>query len=322
MSRYVPGVFAVPTPDGTTVITPNKVFWVDPVGGATDNDGRSPAKALTKVSAAYDLCTDGQNDVVVLIGRGTGTAPTSGTSAAETTAITWAKSFTHLVGMCSPVTVSPRSRIVANAASLSPFFSITGNGCIFANVQIATFQATGLVNVYMTGDRNYFVNCHLAGIGDATAGDDTTSRSLHMVGASENRFYRCTIGLDTAARSDANAEIEFSTACTRNEFEDCKILSYADNAGHFFVIANAAADIDRYVWFKNCVFLNATFSAGTTMTDAFSLHAAVGGTVLLTDCTKVGCTGWSDDRTAMVCGGYSSNATYANGIGFPVTPGA
>jgi len=83
-----------------------KVIYVDPSGGSdTSGSGNSQNDALATVAAAYDLATSGQHDVILI-------APTGGTGrTAETTAITWAKRFTHLVGSSAPTPQNPRSGI-------------------------------------------------------------------------------------------------------------------------------------------------------------------------------------------------------------------
>ena len=85
----------------------------------------------------------------------------------------------------------------------------------------------------------------------------------------------------------------------------------SDNAGALFFKAASAANIDRFVWFKNCMFHNAAYSAATTMTTAFSVHAAVGGSVILDGCSVLGVTDWSTDYTA-VTGANMPDITAAN----------
>lgn len=270
------------------------VFYVKGSGGSDSNDGTTPETALATISEAHDRCTANQNDAVFLIAGNSA----SGAAANETAAVTWSKGFTHLIGIASPVITAGRARVVQTTADVSPSITVSGNGCIISNVQLGVFVDAN-VNVKVTGDRNYFEGVHFAGIGHATAGDDAAARSLWLSGADENRFVNCTIGLDTVERSTTNAELEVSDASTRNVFEDCTFLSIADNAGHLFVKAASAASIDRYLTFKRCMFHNAVLSTSTTLTTAMSLHAAVGGSVILDGCSVLGVTDWSDYYTAL-----------------------
>jgi hypothetical protein len=80
--------------------------------------------------------------------------------------------------------------------------------------------------------------------------------------------------------------------------------------------------MDRWNLFRGCQFINAIGSTSTTQTDAFAIHATPGGLIVLQDCLKIGATGWADNLTNVYMLSVSSNATYANGIGFAVNPGA
>jgi len=285
------------------------IYYVDPTNGSdTANSGKTQNDALKTVGTAYGKTTDNNHDVIVVVPGEVG----SGSGTSETSAITWSNDNTHLIGSSAPVMISNRARIITSTDSVDPCWTISGQGNVFANVQIATYQASNDVLVSLTANRNYFSNVHFAGIGHATAGDDSTARSLSLSGAEECVFNHCYIGVDTVARSTSNAEIELASASTRNIFEDCFISSFADNAGHLFVKAASASDIDRFVLFKGCVFHNAINSTATTMTVAMDLHASVGGSVLLFDSWLFGATDWADDFTNVeVAGGAQATGNTA-----------
>lgn len=290
---------------GPVALAGGDVFFVDPATGKAGNDGLTPQTAVATITQGYALTTDGRHDIVCYIG-----GPTSLTESA----ITWAKSYTHLVGVCAEVSVAQRARIFLTPASTSTvFLTISGSGCGFANFYIfhGVASTSSLICAKVTGQRNHFRNVHFAGIGHATGqGDVAGARSLWVTG-SECKFVDCTIGVDTIARSTTNAEIEFSGAATRNEFRDCLFLSYADNAGHLFLKAASSADIDRWVLFRDCIFSNAVKSAATVMTQAFSVHASVGGYFLLKNCTGVGFTDYetTPSGNVLIDGGPPTAAT-------------
>ena len=263
------------------------VIYVDPTNGSdTANDGSDQNRALKTATAAHSAAVDNHHDVVVVVPGEVG----SGSGTAETAALTWSKDHTHLVGNSAPSRVSQRSRVLFTTAATSPQMTVSAMGCIFANVQIATFVDANIL-LTVSGQRNVFRNVHIAGIGDATAGDDTAARSLKLTG-SENHFDDCVIGLDTVARSVANSEIELSGGATRNSFRDCLVVAFADNAGHFFVTAPDSGGIDRWTIFERTLFINAVDSTATAMTEAFNVHASAGGHIILKDCTLVGATDW------------------------------
>lgn len=282
------------------------VFYVDPTNGNdTANTGKDADNAYASVGAGYGATTNNNHDVVLLKPGGAG----SGTASAEASAITWSNSFTHLIGACAPVGISPRARVTFDTADTSPQFTVSGQANIFSNVQLATWVDANILSL-VSGNRNYMSRVHLAGIGDATAGDDAAARSLEVNGE-ECLFEDCTIGLDTVARSTTNAEIELSGAATRNRFRDCLVLSFADNAGHLFITAPAAADMDRLTMFDRCSFINAINSTATTMTEAINCHASVGGTIFLKDCSLIGATDWENSASGnvMIDGAAPTNNT-------------
>jgi hypothetical protein len=269
-----------------------KAFFVDPAVGNDSNSGLTPAQALDTVSAAYAKTVDKRGDVIYLMNDGT----TGGTSR-EDTLITWSNNNTHLVGLCAPVGISQRSRIVPNSSKVltaAAMIRVTGSGNSFRNVQIANFGADtdGIAarGVDVTGHRNYFYNCHIVGVGGSNVGDEANAVDLLISAGEENVFERCTIGADTVTRSTTNACVELVSAATRNMFIDCLLNITTDAATPLFVKADGAGDLDRWVIFKNCVFHNAVESTATALTAAVNAHNDAGGTVVLQSCTIIGAT--------------------------------
>jgi len=283
------------------------IFYVDANNGSdTANSGTSWDDAFITLTQAEDSAVTNNYDVIVIAPGGT-----SGT--AEIATLTWDKNHITVVGGAAPNLVSSRSRVVWTVDSTDPGMTLSGQGNRFINVQLATFQASNDILINLTGQRNYFSDVHFAGVGNATAGDDATSRCIDINGGSENYFGHCLVGLDSIFKSTTNAEIELRSSATRNIFEDCRINTYADNSGHIWVKMASNADIDRYVEFKDTLFFNAVNSGATTMTTGMDVHSAVGGTVLLTGTTQlIGATDWSNDFTAVVVGGPVPTAATSN----------
>lgn len=287
------------------------IFYVDPTGGSdAANSGKTQNDALATVSAAYAKATSGQHDVVLV-------APTGGTGrAAETAPITWAKRYTHLIGNAAPATNSPRSGMAFTkaAATTTPQFVLSENGCIFKNVTFYQGVADSYGGFNITGDYNYFEGCHFNGGVNATAGDSANLRNLILTGASDNIFSDCVIGNDTTARSAAGNSLELVTGSARTEFRNCRIIEWADNAGAILVKAGTTDAIDRYVMFDHCYFSNAIHAGATNTTVAMDLAADIGGAVLLWDSWLTGATDWTDDFTLLYAlGGMSQVATQAIG---------
>lgn len=286
------------------------IWYVDGVNGSDNGGGKSWNDAFKTLYAAHNAATDNNYDVIIVAPAGTG----SGTGTDESTYGTWtfSKNLVTVVGGAAPSTISNRSRILWNTAgsTTTPLLTISGSGNRFMNVQFGTF-VNNYILVKLTGDRNYFGGVHFAGIGEATAGGQATARSLWLADSDENLFEDCTIGLDTVARSAANAELEMSGETQRNLFRNCRFLSFASNAGHLFVKAASADDIDRFAIFDSCLFLNAIKSTATTMTVAMSLNASVGGAIILQNSWLFGATDWANDFTNVYTAGSMAAATAA-----------
>jgi hypothetical protein len=232
-------------------MTPGKVFFLDPANGSDDNLGTSPNSAFKTMAVAYAALTDGANDVLYLIGNGTGlTLPT---------ALTWAKSYTHLVGLCAPTMVAKRARIfqLSTLTAASPFITFSGSGCLIKDLY--AFQgvndATSLINVAVTGGRNHFSNVHFAGGGHAAQAIDGGA-SLKLDGAEENTFDGCVVGVDTISAGTGMVDLLFDSEAHRNIFRNCLFSLYAGHTGAAFVEVADGTGIDRYNLFDNCNFIN------------------------------------------------------------------
>lgn len=272
-------------------ITQGKVFFVKPYSGSDTNSGVSPQKALKTLSKALSLATANQNDIVYLLSEGNSS---SRCTDYQTTTLGWNKDGVSLIGVNSGVRTSPRSRIAwlstASSASDIPLLTVSANNCTISNIQVFSglddANMIGAVNV--TGHRNKFSNCHIAGIGHDT-NDVAGAYSLRLGGGTENEFVNCVIGLDTIARGTAaNSEILVAAAGTadcnaRNRFVDCEILSYAEATTHKSVIRPSSGH-DRDISFERCTFRN---NGTSIMAEAFDVTAggSPAGTFHCKDCS-------------------------------------
>lgn len=289
----------VPLPGG--IFSPGQAWFVRPSTGSNGNGGKTPDNALATVNKAYDLATANKGDVIYLIGEGN-SADSCSSRVSET--FTWAKDLTHLVGIAAPVAVSQRARIAvtSGAAAMSPMVDVTANGCIFKNIQFfhGQAEATSLINVRVTGQRNYFENVHFAGVGDATQ-SAAGACDLKLDGGDENVFKHCVIGIDTTDHDADATNLLFDGAATRNLFEDCHFVAYITSASFASVTSADSTGIDRWQRFVRCIFQTDSINQGTTQTAVFSLPAGTQGKILLQDSCYItdGATGsgdWGTDR--------------------------
>lgn len=284
------------------------VFHLDP-RRASGGNGKSAYNAFTSLTSAEDAVTSELGDLIIF----QGTDNTTGSSSRDTATVTWDKGGATVIGACAPVHVSQRARVAPSTSFAGPLLTVSGNNNAFMNMQFFQGHNAASTCVSVTGDRNFFYNCHIAGIGHATAGDDAASESLLLSGE-ENLFVNCTIGLDTIARSAACAEIRTAATATRNSFVGCRITGYADNAGALFVDIPSSS-IDRYIRFHDCEFFNPIDSAATAMTVGMSIHASAGGTVILTGSSAIyGATDWASDFANTAVALHACDAAGTMGI--------
>ena len=263
-------------------------FFVDPVNGADGNDG-SVSLPLKTLPGALAKCTSGNNDVVFLIGDGT-----SAQTARLTQKLVWNKNATHLIGIAAPTWIGSRARIshaaTAPATAFTPMVQVTASGCMFANLSIfeGFAESAAVVTWEDQGNRNYYNTVSFQGMGNATySADETGSACLLLTGGGEHVFENCSFGVDTVARTVANANIRIRSESARNTFSNCVFPIYATNAGVLAVDANAANSLNRWVMFNGCSLLNGqNYGSAVAMTVAAVGNAAQNGTILFNNCVR------------------------------------
>jgi len=229
-------------------LTPiGKKFFLDPVNGNDSYDGTSYATAKKTLASAYALLTANKNETLYIIGGATANN--------ITTAFTWAKSYTHCIGLAGPLRFGGRVRIGHAGYPLATMFTISGNGCVFSNLHVQHGQAsaTNLTCVDISGLRNYFQNCHFEGSLDTVAsGSSYAWRALQLEsGAQANHFQRCTFGTWTVNwTSTAGRIVQMVGDNADTRFEDCEFIGaptatmkYVDFTGP---ITGGYSEVDFY----------------------------------------------------------------------------
>jgi len=276
-----------------------KVFFVDPANGSDYSDGLTPESPLDTVAAAYAKTVDKRGDIVFLMSDG----GTTGT--ARDKAIVWANSNTHLIGVTAPginrrARISPPSTDAADVDAYTPYITLSGSGCIFANFSLfqgQTEDSKASVGIYVSGSRNYLNNVDVITGAHANQGDEAGTYNLQVLG-SENVFESCYIGQDTVMRSAANANVRFGDGtgtgdqASRNVFKNCIFVMCADETTPVFIQTGHIYDSGRWELFKDCTFINtgSAYAGGDTIAAGVSWHADTNGWCLLQNCGFVGCT--------------------------------
>ena len=290
----------VPVIAGLPLGALSNVYFVDPVNGNDNNPGTSRQNPMKTLEAAYALCVSGQNDVVAIV------ATTSGLTL--TSAFTWSKSYTHLIGLCAPVRTAQRARIFAGAANADAvFFTISGTGCIFKDLYIFNGPAvnTALGNVLVSGGRCYFENVHFAGAGHATCAVDGAYSLGLSGGDGEHLFKNCTFGLTTiAAATGVRCVAMLGGYTPRVVFEDCTFALHASNAGAMILEDDSGgASIIEYMLFKNCLFFNESETAIDTAFEIDTVTPARQHFILINCWRNSGIDDWEDQAKACVWSG-------------------
>lgn len=277
--------------------TPGNIIYCDPAATGLGPQDGSVDHPYTSLADAYGKGRNAKNDVIVLVGNGS-----TGATARLSSAFTWAKDALHLVGVSSGVNISNRSRIAptSGATAFAAFFTVSGNGCLFQNIQWFQGFATGTTSqicMTVTGGRNLFLNCHIAGMGDNESAQSAGSRNLKISGTGENMFVDSVIGIDTITRTVANASVEFASGTPRNQFVRCLFPIMTSSATTLGFLGSASGCIDRFTTFDNCQFINAVQSTSTTMSGLGTLPASAGGLLLFKQSVLVGITEYGTDAT-------------------------
>jgi hypothetical protein len=285
------------------ILTPGNVWWVKPISGSDLNDGLSPATALRTLTQAQTNAVANQNDVVLLCAEGNTAASTT---SYQSGTLNWAKSLVHLIGINAGPLFSQRSRIAFQAAyaTASNLFTLSGNGCLIAGIEmfmgVASVLPTGCMSI--SGQRNVIRKCHIAGMGAAT-NDISGAYSLQLNDAEENLFEDGTNGQDTVqlGAGTSNSVLLFSnnggTGCTRNVFRGCRFMLDTSSATACLFLRSGATAMDRENIMEDCLFLNAINSGSTTLTHAMAVVAGTSpaGVLILTGSKTglFGASGWN-----------------------------
>lgn len=317
-------VAGVPTMGMGNLFFTGNWYFCDYANGSDGNTGSAdnPLKTITR---AHDLATAGNNDVIVIVGDGSTTATQRITETLE-----WSKNATHLIGMTAPVPYASRARIshaaTAPSTAFTPMVLVTANGCVFADFSLFEgFAQTGTAVITWEdrGTRNLYSRVQFGGMGNLTANTSAAqagSASLLLTGGGEHFFDTCVIGLDTVARTAANASLRLRSQVARCWFQNCDFPAYYTTAQtQLFVDANASASLNRSLKFKACDFHNVQgISGSTTATAVIANNAAQNGDILLVDCTMFGATDWTAADASNVLLNMPAPSDDAGGIMVPI----
>lgn len=299
-----------------------KVFFVKPYSGSDSSSGRRPDRAMKTLKGALAKCTAGHNDVVYLMAESNTAAYTTDYL---TTYLDWNKDAVHLIGVNAGAAMGQRSRVAwastTSTSTATELFRVSANNCLIANIEFyqGLASATSMLGcMKVTGMRNKFYNCQIAGIGHVD-NDISGAYSLYLYGAQENIFERCTIGLDTVTRTTATAsEILVDNMSPRNEFYNCKIISFlGSSTQHPQIYVGSNTGVDRWLLFTYCQFINSSLNATYPQTYVIAEAAALAsGSILIHHCAAFGATNFSAASKNVQLVNSPINTAYTGGTGY------
>lgn len=295
-----------------TITGPGNKYYLDPTNGSDGNSGESPWEAKKTLAAGYAKLEAGQHDTLVYI-------PGSSSISIESGGLTWAKDYTHFVGLGAHSGVGQRARMFADAANTdASMVTLSATGCIFKGLMFhyGVASAAAKYCFTLTGARNLIEDCAIKGIGD-NAQDVTDAASLFLNGAEENLFRGCDIGLDSTARGSAvNTEIFVDGGAVRNKFIECELVAYLEADTHTFIDFNDTTSHDRWMKFIRCNFLAESEDNIITMASLITLPSSHQTTYVLMDhCSKTNVTDWEVNNRGQVFTVGPDGGTAGTGCG-------
>jgi hypothetical protein len=315
LTNYPNGIssFGIPVIGNSMVpSSPGKYYWVDYTNGSNGNTGLSPKKAFKTVKKAYDTTTDGNDDVICLIG-----------SAAHPLAamLTVSKSRVHFVGIDGSFgrMYGQNAKIDLGVTAVATDVAViknTGVRNTFTNIKFrnTNTKAESIYTLVDAGEYATYYGCEFyhetlltAEFAEVVANGDSS------------QFYSCVFGSLANLISGAYiqpcllvtaASVVAGTVMRDNYFKDCQFWRRAGHVNNRFVYGTNASDVQRMLLMNNCSFVTAKNSTAVPA-DAVGFGAAqTVGTVLLKDCASVNNTVMAEaSRNIYVAGSVPTFAT-------------
>jgi hypothetical protein len=288
------------------------VFFLCPASSSTAQyidwlqaNGVEESHYFTGLPAAYAALTAGRNDTLCVF-------PGSYTL---TSAFTWAKDYTHMIGLAPRIPVNQRCRISSTTAALSPLITFSADGSLMSNImwsQDGSHATTAAINCAMSGDRNRLEYVTFRNLG-ALAYVDNSMRNLKITsGDGENYYKYCNIGADSIDMvTGAGVAIEYAgTNTARDTYEKCNILSGGSVNGTFLTAGTNATT--AWTKFLDCDFVNNILGSMDSMTQGFSIGGG-NGYFLMAGKTRVhGCDTLETTNSGLIVGENAVAAATSN----------
>lgn len=283
-----------------------KKWYLDPVNGNDSYDGLSPETAFKTLPVAYAKLTANKNEILYIIG--------GASSLVLSSAFTWAKDYTHCIGLAADLRFGGRVRIGHAGTAMSPMFTVSASGCMFKNIHFQHGQAsaTNLICVYVTGLRNLFEGCHFeASLDTVASGGSYSWRAVKLGAAAQaNGFKSCTFGSWMTVWASANgALMEFVSDNGDTYVEDCLfVINTSSTSMKPITFTGAISGGYSYVVFDRCNFI------ATNAKPAVIFTVPSDGWIFLNKSNAFNVTAWSTTNAKLIEANGAANAS-GTGIG-------
>lgn len=275
---------------GTIPASFGDYYFVDSDNGSDANNGKSLKKAFATVQKALDTVVTNHNDVICLSGYSYHTLAAM---------LTVSKSRVHFVGLDGASRkYGQGARIqlpVTTAATDIAVMKNTGVRNSFTNIKFDNENtlAQSLSVVAEGGEYAEYRNCEMY---RGTLLNGATSCELLLNGDSA-QFYNCTIGsladlvvgdvIHPCVRLAAN-QVGAGLVTRDVSFYGTHFWRRAGGTTTAFVYWAAATDVQRLLYFEDCMFINAINASATPAAAVTGAAALTVGACILKDCGSQG----------------------------------
>jgi hypothetical protein len=211
---------------------------------------------FTTLAAAEAELTGSINEVIQL----------SPENHALSAALTWDKSNTALIGQAPDEQIMNQRARVSMSADFTPMVTISGDGNLFKNLYFmhGRANAANLNCLTVSGDRNTFVNCHIAGPQDTAEATASGYDLIRLTTAEETVFKNCFIGNMTIGSTTVNL-VEKQTGSGAVLFDKCIFFINSNGANNTIIKLDTGIQA-RPIIMRDCIGI----VAGTQVTYAIT----------------------------------------------------
>lgn len=220
----------------------------------------------------------------------------------STTALTWSKDQCHIIGI-GPLGVMEHQVVLTNGdADATP---TTGNWVFSANeclIQNLCFRhrgaAANIINVSITGDNLTFQNVHFHNMANTATAGAAGALGVSLNGCNQPIFRDCVFGGTEIERTASAADMTIGAGTCDNVFcYNCIWIADLDataDAAHAFIETIANADLAKFMYLENPLFVNA--GAAAALPDAITVQTDVAGEIVMKNPMIVSITDIADNE--------------------------